>query len=70
MSKKTGEKIPLTQDFAFGSDAELNAKISAFQAVHANATGERLAMDARRPLGAGKARVTFRVVEERGGKRR
>lgn len=65
MAKKP-EKITLNHDFAFASDADLNAQISAFtaahEAEHKATTGERLAMDARRSLGPSKVRVTFRIV--------
>ncbi len=63
MAKAT--KITLHHDFAFASDAELNTKISAFQAESEKAHGQRLAMDNRRPLGPGKVRITFRVVPRR-----
>ncbi|HEY0137654.1 MAG TPA: hypothetical protein VGB85_26395 [Nannocystis sp.] len=65
MAKKP-EKITLNHDFAFASDADLNAQIAAFtaahEAEHRASTGERLAMDARRSLGPSKVRVTFRIV--------
>ncbi len=70
MAKSDRGKITLDRDFAFQSDADLNAGIAAFTAQHELSTGQRLAMDARRPLGPGKVRVTFRVVEARGKKGR
>lgn len=59
---KKAEKVTLNHDFAFATDADLNAQIAAFTAEHAATQGERLAMDARRPLGPTKVRVTFRIV--------
>lgn len=70
MAKNTGSKVTLDRDFAFATDGDLNAQIAAFVATHEADAGERLAMDGRRPLGAGKVRVTFRVVEARGGKKK
>lgn len=61
------DKRTLHHDFAFATEAELNQQIRALASVHEAAQGEILAMDARRPLGAGKVRVTFRVVEKKGG---
>lgn len=60
-----GDKVTVSHDFVFTSDAELNGQIAAFQAEHARTQGQRLAMDARRALGAGKVRITFRVVPKR-----
>jgi hypothetical protein len=60
---KKAEKVTLNQDFVFTTDPDLNAQIAAFTAAHEAANGgERLAMDARRPLGPNKVRVTFRLV--------
>ena len=59
---KKPEKVTLNHDFEFATDAELDAKIAAFRAAHEAEHHERLAMDARRPLGAHKVRVTFRIV--------
>ena len=56
----------ISRDFTFTAEAELNAQVAAFAAAHERDTGLRLAMDAKRPLGAGKARVTFRVVAGKG----
>ncbi len=67
MAKKP-EKVTLNHDFAYTSDPDLNAQISAFTAGHEAEQGQRLAMDARRSLGPGKVRVTFRVVEKKGGR--
>lgn len=63
---KKPEKITLNHDFAFTSDAELNERIAAFRAEHEATHGQILAMDARRSLGPGKVRVTFRVIEKKG----
>ena len=57
---------PISRDFNFSTEADLNLKIAAFSAGHERDAGQRLAMDARRPLGAGKVRVTFRLVTEKG----
>lgn len=51
--------------FAFGSEADLDAQIQAFKRVHESAQGERLAVDGKRSLGAGKVRITFRVVAQK-----
>jgi hypothetical protein len=70
MAKKTDQKITIQQTFVFASDADLNAQIAAFAADHEKRHGNRLAMDARFELGAGKARITFRLVPPRSGKGR
>ncbi len=62
MAKKTAPQT-LDHDFAFANDRELDEKIAAFRTEHEQAAGERLAMHARRSLGAGKVRITFRIVE-------
>lgn len=51
--------------FAFSSDADLDAQIQAFKQEHETAHGQRLAVDSKRPLGAGKARISFRVVAQK-----
>ena len=53
---------------AFASDNDLNTQIAAFQAQHAAANGELLAMDSRRALGPSKVRVTFRVRPKKGSR--
>lgn len=63
---KKPEKVTLSHDFAFESDGDLDAKVSAFRAEHEAAHGQTLAMDAKRSLGPGKVRVTFRVVAKKG----
>lgn len=60
-----GAKVTVDHVFAFVNDADLNAQIAAFRAASEKTRGQRLAMDARRPLGPGKVRVTFRVVSAR-----
>lgn len=65
---KTIEKTTLEHDFRFQTDAELNAQIAAFQAAHEATHDERLAMDARRSLGAGKVRISFRIVSKKRGR--
>lgn len=49
-------------DFEYADDRMLDALIAAFREQHEREHGERLAMHARRELGRGKVRVTFRVV--------
>jgi len=66
---KKPEKVTLHHDFVFATDAELDEKIAGFRAEHEAAHDQILAMDARRSLGAGKVRVTFRVIEKKGKKR-
>jgi hypothetical protein len=66
---KKPEKVTLNHDFVFASDPELDAKIAAFRAEHEAAHQQILAMDARRSLGPGKVRVTFRVIEKKKGRR-
>lgn len=63
---KKPEKVTKNHDFVFATDAELDAKIAAFRAEHEAGHGQILAMDARRSLGPGKVRVTFRVIEKKG----
>lgn len=55
-------KQTVHQDFQAASERELDALLTAFKAEHEANTGERLAIDAKRPLGPGKVRITFRVV--------
>lgn len=62
---KKPEKVTLNHDFAFASDADLNDQIAAFRAAHEAEHQQILAMDARRSLGPGKVRVTFRVIEKK-----
>lgn len=50
--------------FSFTSDVELNSQITDYRTEHQRVHGQVLAMHARRPLGAGKVMVTFRVVEK------
>jgi hypothetical protein len=68
---KKPEKVTLAHDFTFEKDADLAEKVTAFQAAHEAEHDQILAMDAKRPLGPGKVRVTFRVIEKKGkGKQR
>lgn len=64
MTKKT-EKILVNHDFAFAKETELNALIAAFAAEYEATNHQILAMDARRSLGPGKVRVTFRVIDKK-----
>ncbi len=52
------------QTFSFSSEADLNVQIAAHRAQHQLVHAQTLAMQARRSLGAGKAMITFRVVEK------
>jgi hypothetical protein len=61
---KKPEKVTLDHNFAFTTDADLAAQISAFKAEHEAAQRQILAMDSKRSLGPGKVRVTFRVIEK------
>lgn len=67
---KKAEKVTLHHDFAFTSDADLDAQIAAFAAAHAAANPERLAVDAKRSLGPTRVRVTFKLVPHRPPARR
>ena len=60
------EKVTVGRDFTFTTDADLNQQISAFAAAHEAQHRDRLAVDAKRPLGPGKVRVTFRLVPAKG----
>ena len=62
---KKPEPTRIHHDFAFTKDAELEALIAAFRAAHEAEHQQILAMDARRSLGAGKVRITFRVIEKK-----
>ncbi len=66
---KKPEKVTLNHDFEFAKDSELDDKIAAFRAAHEAEHGQLLAMDARRPLGPTKVRITFRILEKRPPKR-
>lgn len=68
MAKK-GEPETLNRDFTFANDRELDEQIAAFRQEHEQTSRQRLAMHARRSLGAGKVRVTFRVVDAPGKRR-
>jgi hypothetical protein len=63
---KKPEKVTLHHDFAFEKDADLDDQIAAYRAEHEAKHHQILAMDARRSLGPGKVRVTFRVIEKKG----
>lgn len=65
---KTTEKLTLDHDFRFQNDTDLNAQIAAFQAAHEEANHQILAMDGRRSLGAGKVRISFRVLPKKRGR--
>ncbi len=63
---KKPEKVTLARDFASSGDADLDQQVAAFRVEHEAESGQRLAMDAKRSLGPGKVRVTFRVVATKG----
>ena len=62
------DKICLHYDFEFVKETDLNTQIAAFAAAHEAEHRQILAMDSRRPLGVGKVRVTFRIIEKRRSK--
>jgi hypothetical protein len=62
---KKPEPTRIHHDFVFEKDADLDAKIAAFRTAHEAEHDQILAMDARRSLGAGKVRITFRVIEKK-----
>lgn len=70
MGKKLDQADRISHDFASANDAELNAQIAAFQARYREEQGQLLAMDARRSLGPGRDRITFRVRGPMSDKRR
>jgi hypothetical protein len=57
-------KVKQTVDHVFvaSSEQELDAQLAEFKRQHEAETGQRLAIDGKRPLGPGKVRMTFRVV--------
>lgn len=63
---KKADKVTVDHTFEFDSDTDLDQQIAVFKAEHP----QRLALDGKRPLGPGKVRVTFRVVDEGGSKGR
>ena len=67
MSKRDSQPT-VGRDFVIADEADLNAQIAAFRAEHEAEHGQRLAMDARRPLGANKVRITFRIVDAPAGR--
>lgn len=70
MSKKLDQAARVHQDFTSSNDADLNRQIGAFQEAYHAEHGQLLAMDARRSLGPGRDRVSFRVREAEPRKRR
>ena len=66
MAKRPAAATTVSHDFTFATDADLNAQITAFQKGHAAKHDELLAMDSRRSLGVGKARITVRVRPSKG----
>jgi len=65
MGKKIVQAERIHHDFTSKGDADLNAQIAAFQEGYAAEHGRKLAMDARRALGTGRDRITFRVRDDR-----
>ena len=70
MSKKLEQAARISHDFVSASDADLSAQIAAFQARHRDEHGQFLAMDARRSLGPGRDRITFRIRDDKPARRR
>ncbi len=64
MGKKIATAERISHDFTSTNDADLDQQIRAFQAAYRDEHGAPLAMDARRSLGPGKDRVTFRVRDD------
>ena len=54
------------QVFTFVSETDLDARIRAFKAEYEANHGDFLALDQKRPLGPGKAKLTFRILEKPG----
>lgn len=52
------------QVFTFANEAELDARIQTFKKEYEAAHGDFLALDQKRPLGPGKTKLSFRVVEK------
>jgi hypothetical protein len=59
---KKSKPVLVDHDFSFATDRELDEKIAEFREAHERTTKQRLAMHSKRSLGAGKVRITFRVV--------
>lgn len=68
MGKRSEVKDSHDRYFSFTTEADLDAQIDAFKQEHEAEHGQRLAVHGKRPLGAGKVQVTFRVVSTKGGK--
>lgn len=62
---KQGKQL-VEQVFTFTSEADLDARIRAFKADYEAKHGNFLALDQKRPLGPGKAKLSFRIVEKPG----
>jgi hypothetical protein len=62
---KKPEKVTIHHDFAYASEAELGQKVDEFRRAHEAEHHQILAMDAKRSLGPGKVRVTFRVIDKK-----
>ncbi|MFV8751390.1 hypothetical protein ACNOYE_12670 [Nannocystaceae bacterium ST9] len=62
---KKPEKVTLNHDFAYASESDLAEQITAFRGAHEAEHRQILAMDAKRSLGPGKVRVTFRVIDKK-----
>lgn len=62
---KKPEKVTTSHDFTYASEAELAQKVDEFRRAHEAEHQQILAMDAKRSLGPGKVRVTFRVIEKK-----
>jgi hypothetical protein len=62
---KKPEKVTTSHDFSYASEAELAQKVDEFRRAHEAEHQQILAMDAKRSLGPGKVRVTFRVIDKK-----
>ncbi len=62
---KKPEKVTTSHDFTYASEAELAQKVDEFRRAHEAEHQQILAMDAKRSLGPGKVRVTFRVIDKK-----
>lgn len=62
---KQGKQL-VEQVFPFASEADLDALIRAFKAEYEAKHGDFLALDQKRPLGPGKVKLSFRIVEKPG----
>lgn len=62
---KQGKQL-VEQVFSFASEADLDARIRTFKAEYEAKHGHFLALDQKRPLGPGKVKLSFRIVDKPG----